>query len=131
MSFEVGLVSLFNSNLRTTTLLAERIYPVLLPQDAALPAMSYTVISDLPIYSHHGPVGIRLARVQVDIWSLVSYEEAATIAEAVDMALSGYRGVAAGVKFVAILNTGGNQSNFDIATGLWHRMLEYRVNYGE
>lgn len=45
-----------------------RIYPVILPQDAQRPAITYQVISDPRTYNQDGEDGLHKARVQLDLY---------------------------------------------------------------
>lgn len=69
-----------------TTLVSTRIYPDELPQGTALPAIRYSLISDVP--DRHVP-GFREARVQVSVYDDdPSPTDANTVAEAVISAIS-------------------------------------------
>jgi hypothetical protein len=69
-----------------TTLVSTRIYPDELPQGSALPAIRYSLISDVP--DRHVP-GFREARVQVSVYDDdPTPTDANTVAEAVISAIS-------------------------------------------
>lgn len=61
---------------------AARIYPVDLPQDPTLPAMSYQRISSQPQTSMGGFCGLDNPRIQIDCWA-TSYSAVKELAEAV------------------------------------------------
>jgi hypothetical protein len=65
------LVAKLNADGAVTALVSGRIYPSTLPQAATLPAIVYTVVSDVPENSLDGTVATRLrsARVQVDCYA--------------------------------------------------------------
>lgn len=69
-------------------LVVKRIYPSLLVEGSLLPAIVYSVVSDVPQSSLDGTVATRLAnaRVQVDCYAR-HYLDAQTLADAVDAVL--------------------------------------------
>lgn len=76
---------------------AARLYPLVLKQGGALPAITYQRVSGVTGYSHDGP-DIVTARVQIDCWSATGYIEAKTLARAVRDALHAYAGDENGVQ---------------------------------
>lgn len=84
--------SVLATNAAVTTLVGQRIYPDRLPAGATLPAISYSLISEVP--DRYVP-GVRQARVQISCWSapaehhgIRSPAEVTALAEAVISALS-------------------------------------------
>lgn len=73
------------------TALSGKVYPLTVPDDIALPAAAYQVISDVPEYAHDGAVPLSLARVQVTLHA-ASYSAGVTLLKAVQTAITGYRG---------------------------------------
>lgn len=72
-----------------TDLVGTRMYPNLMPQGVALPAIVYSVISDTPENTFTGTSADRLnsTRVQIDCYA-VKYLDAHAVAEAVDLVVS-------------------------------------------
>jgi hypothetical protein len=81
---------LIYSNLSTATsvtaLVVDRIYPLLMPQDPTLPAVTYQRISDNPINSLSGHGGLDNPRIQIDCWA-TSYSGVKTLSNAVIKAM--------------------------------------------
>jgi hypothetical protein len=81
---------LIYSNLSTATsvtaLVVDRIYPLLMPQDPTLPAVTYQRISDNPINSLSGHGGLDNPRIQIDCWA-TSYSAVKTLSNAVIKAM--------------------------------------------
>ncbi len=76
---------------------AGKSYPIEIPQDAAMPAWSYTVIDDEQVLSHKGGTGFYKARIQIDLMAAEGggksdYENAKNLANAMLAALDGYQG---------------------------------------
>lgn len=87
------------ANAGVAALVGPRVYPVRLPTNVTLPAVSYQRISSTRLHSHQGASGLAHPRLQVDCWGR-SYSSARGVATAVRKALDGYRGAFGG---------GGNQ----------------------
>lgn len=68
---------------------ADRVYPMRLPEDAALPALVYQQVSGPREYTHDGESGACRARWQITAWA-ASYEAAKNLAEEVVGALSAW-----------------------------------------
>lgn len=73
------------------SLVADRIGPAIRPQSEVLPAVAYTIVSDVPGYHYEGEDDLSKARVQFECWAK-SYTDARALAEKLRLALSGYRG---------------------------------------
>lgn len=65
-----------------------RIYPVVLPQDVALPAISYSRISGGQINSLTGYSNLESPRIQVDVWG-ETYSSVKSLAADVHTAMDG------------------------------------------
>ena len=67
-----------------------RIYPLRLPQEPTLPAITYQRVDAMQNYVHSGPTsagrGLVSSRFQVSCWAL-TYAEAITLSEAVKAAM--------------------------------------------
>lgn len=79
----------------------DRIYPLSLPQNPTLPAVTYQQISGESQVALGGVTGLARARVQVDSWAR-SYTAARDTAEQVRLALTDYQGSTGGVVVNAV-----------------------------
>lgn len=86
---EQRIVSLLLADPTITAAVGERISPVVLRQETALPSLVYRRLDSDPEYTLAGRAGWRTARVQVACWAQ-EYAEARTLAEAVRNALDAY-----------------------------------------
>lgn len=77
--------------LNGVTDLSGKVYPLVVPDDIALPAAAYQVISDVPEYAHDGPVPLSLARIQLTLHA-ASYSAGVELLKTVQTAISGYKG---------------------------------------
>lgn len=75
----------------TITDITSRIYPHLMPQGAALPAVTYRVISRPHEHHTEGSAGAARARIQIDSWANTLLA-ATTLAEAIRLKLQGFSG---------------------------------------
>lgn len=66
----------------------DRIYPVKLPQNPTLPAITYQIISGLRGYTQDGKDGVTDYRVQINI-DAYSYAECRTVRDAIAAGISG------------------------------------------
>lgn len=91
MTIEEGLYELLTMDTAVAALVGTRIYPLLVPQDADLPAMAYQRISGPRDHTHSGASGLAMARMQLT-YLASSYAAVKALAEAVRAALDGLRG---------------------------------------
>lgn len=86
------IYSLLSADPGVSGLVADRIFPEVLPQEPTLPAVVYTVVDDVPVHSLQGcTAGTSNARVQIDTYAK-TYVTAQTVAEAIAAALQSYVG---------------------------------------
>lgn len=68
-----------------------RVYPVRLPQNPTLPAITYFRVSGQRVHASSGALGLSGPRMQIDCWA-TKYEDAHALAELVRKRIDGYRG---------------------------------------
>jgi hypothetical protein len=88
---ETGLQQLITEDARFSAIAATRLYPVLLPTEATLPAASYHVIAVTPLYSLDSRVNVNKMRLQIDTWAS-DYAVAKDLAAAVISILENFAG---------------------------------------
>lgn len=93
---EAGLYALCVADAAVAAAIGTRMYPLIIPQGEALPAIAYQRISARRIGAQDGPTGLARARIQLRIVGS-SYATAKSTATAVRELLDGYKGVAGGV----------------------------------
>lgn len=97
----------------------KRIYPTIVPENAALPYVRYQVASD-PRPEHLGGYqSARVTRVQVDCFA-AKYSEARSLAEKI-IAATATPGVTGGIHFGRIKAEGPRDLGEDTAQGYIHR----------
>jgi hypothetical protein len=90
-TIETSLIYILSQDSTVVSLAGNRGYPLVIPIDSELPAWAYQLISGMDGMAHGGPTGTNDARIQITV-TADSYEEAKTLAIAINAALSGYRG---------------------------------------
>lgn len=89
----------------------DRLYWNLIEQGKPNPAAVIYLISGVPDYHMAGPSGLVESRVQIDSRGETA-AEALAVARAIEVRLSGYRGVRGGTKFMGIFKQ-SERSRFD------------------
>jgi len=95
MAFESGLRAFLLTDSGLQTAVAGRVYPLQLPQDTTLPAITYQRISTVRDHAMEAPMTLPDARFQFDVWA-DNYLASKSIAELVRKKLNGYKGAAGG-----------------------------------
>lgn len=106
MSVEIALKNLLLGDAEITAMIGDRVYPVNLPQNGLLPAVTYRVISDMTEYNMEGPAGLARPRFQVTAWG-ETYDDVVALAKLVETRLSGFSGAAGGVIIPGIFKEDG------------------------
>lgn len=125
---EVALFQILTGYAGLTALVGARAYPLLLPQNCTLPAVTYQRITTPREYSHAGPSGIASPTFQFNVWDS-DILRAKQVAEQVRGALHGARNTTvAGVKIggVTCVDEGDSYDQNSNAIGvqldfeIWH-----------
>lgn len=88
---EAGLISYLLSVTAVTDLVGQRIKPVKLDPNGALPGITVNRITTSPVFRQEGATTEFKTRFQLDIWA-TSYSSAKTVAEELRGALDGFSG---------------------------------------
>ncbi len=132
MGIETGLYTELSGNAGVSALVGTRIYPQKLAQDATLPALVYSVISDPRELTLDGPSDFIRARVQVDAWA-DTYLEAIALSDAVRAAINGENNSlgAQAVQFVYLDSQADAEPFVEGDTIEYRRTQDYIVIYTE
>lgn len=130
---EEGLYSRLSTYAGLIALTSTRIYPLAIPQDVALPAVTYQRISGVRDYAMGVQSVVVRARFQVTSWD-DSYSGVKAVAEQIRLALSDYSGAPGGCTFdwvrfendtdiPPVNETGGETGVFGVASDyfIWYR----------
>jgi hypothetical protein len=102
LTIEEALFQLLASAPRLAAITDGRVYPDTLPQEATLPAVVFSVISDIPDTAHDGDSGHATAVVQADMWA-DSRMTCAAMKNAIRLDLNGTRHEVGDWKLTAVL----------------------------
>lgn len=124
MEVEVALRS-YLLGTALTRLIGQRLYPLLLPQHATFPAVTFQRISSVRERTYSAPVYLVTARVQLSCWA-EDWNDCREIAEELRLVLNGFRGSMAGkpVGSVRLLN---EIDLHDPETDLYHMACDYEI----
>ena len=124
-----GMVVHLMGDTGVTGIIGTRLYPMVVPQDAELPAAAYQQLSGPREHSHSGASGLVRARVQFTCMG-ASYNAAKDVAEALRLSLDGFKGSMGNVDVQAVFldnEVDGYASTFEAAV----TRVDFVVWYGE
>ena len=132
MRAEQVVYTLLTGNAAVAALVGTKIYPGLIPQNTAMPAVTYELVSGveiLPINAQAGGVILR-SRVQVSVLAR-TYTEVKNIQEAIRGALLFKSGLTAGVQVIAITRELIGSDERDDESGLYMQGVDYLLIHDE
>ncbi len=88
---EDGIADYMENHAGISALVGNRIYPMVLPDEATYPAIVYQKISGLMVASHSGNSGLGNPRFQISCWG-ETYPVAKALSRQVKLAFHGYKG---------------------------------------
>ncbi len=104
MTIEKALYTYLSTHAGLSTLIGTRIYPMMIAQEAAMPAVAYQLIDDLPVHSGIADLIVHAARFQFSCWGggTSGYTNACAVAVQVKSALQDFSGVMGGAGGVTV-----------------------------
>lgn len=140
MRMDEALYSYLSTHAGLSALVGTRIYPVKLPQNVSLPAVTYQKISGHRVHAMQTDPGYASPRFQISCWAVDSatesgYDIVKAVAEQARAALQDYRGTmggAGGVVVDAVFLDDENDFYEDAARqGVFHVAQEYIIWHQE
>lgn len=125
MTIEADLYTRLSGFAGLTALVSTRIYPLVIPQDGALPAVAYQRISAIRTSSMGEDDGIVRARFQVTVWD-TTFDSIRAVAEQIRQALQRY--TTSGIQAIYFLN---ETDLYDPETLEYGSALDFEVCYEE
>lgn len=114
LTIEEGIYYLLANNAAVAAIVGDRIYPIKLPQDPTLPAITYQLITPDSMIAHDGMSGTGIKRYQITGFAL-SPDEVVDLIEAIRICMTCYKGtIGAGANTIVcqvMLPAGGYESN--------------------
>ncbi len=132
MNYEQALVTKLEATTAITNLVGTRMYPNIIPQEVALPALAYQRISSERSQFHDGTVFYDTARVQITIRA-TTYASAKSVISALKTTLSGFKGTMGGAGGVTVFETNveNELDGYDQAAGHSTVRLDITALYKE
>jgi hypothetical protein len=129
MTFEQALFSYLSNHAGLKALVNTRVYPITMPQNPTLPAVTYQKISGVVDYVMDD-TSIKRPRFQFDAWA-TSYSSARAVGEQIKSALNRYTGTMGGAGGVAVIGTWiENETDlFEPDTGLYRVSIDIRFEH--
>lgn len=126
---EAAIYSILSTDLNIIALVGTRIYPLILPQDAILPAITYARVSTERESAFVTDPGLSTARIQVDIWATSALNGMA-ISEKVRVALHRYRGTITSVT-IEESHIDNEILMYEPETEIYHIVLDFSILHQE
>lgn len=133
MNLETAITAHLKAHPGLSALIGGRVYPLVIPQGAPLPCVTYQRISTPRQYTMGSTATVVNARMQVDAWG-DSYASAKATAAAVLAALNHESGqIGAGAKvFDVLVSLADNEADsYEPDTGRYRVRIDFRVMYEE
>jgi Protein of unknown function (DUF3168) len=89
----IDLTTYLKADATIAAAVGPRVFPNIVPQGSAFPAISYNQVSGVRLYDvNNGPTGRAMPRITINSWA-TRYLEVRQLADAVRLRLNGFRGV--------------------------------------
>ncbi len=129
MTIEEAIYAWWTGNSTLCALTGSRLYPALLPQGTAYPAVAYRLVSERQPLAHDGPLDLVTDTFQFDCYARTS-KAATALGRALRQQLHGFRGTMGtvsvhGVFFVNAVEDFGDQLD------VFRVSVDIRFNYKE
>ena len=124
---ESALVKLLLADPAVSSLVGNRIRPLVLPQDEILPALTYQSISGVSAHGHSGKTGKEICRMQFDCYA-PGYSTAKNVSKALCNALDGFRGLSDGILIEGIFKE-NELDDFEEGLKIYRVILDFIIHY--
>jgi hypothetical protein len=128
MTAETVMITLLNGSSALAALVGERIYLDMRPENDALPAVVYVLVSGKPDNSYPDVTIPNRARIQVNCMDLSS-EGAVAVREAVRSACHAMSGVIGGVSVVDCIQDGEGPDSYDELVATYVKPIDFIIHY--
>lgn len=131
MSLAAGTYTFLSAGLSV----GNRVYPLTLPQNATLPALTHQLVSELPVPTHQWAQGNPLydgtrykqARVQFNAYG-DTFDEAESLSNELEALITGYRGLWGDVQVESVLPV-YSLDDYEPNVGKWRRITDYYITF--
>lgn len=123
---EAAISDLLNTSAPLTSLIAGRIYPIILPETPTLPAVTLQRISQIPMYTLDGALGAASTRLQINVFG-DDLQNVSNTEQAIRVVLESYRGTLSNGVVVSSLTITNSQTMFESDARLYYTMTDYLI----
>ncbi len=129
--FEEALCSYLTSSFGIFALASDRVYPLMLPQNCPLPAVTYQKVSGDRLHSLQGDTGYTTPVFQITSRA-DTYEQCKVLAEQVRLSLQNFTGTmgTSGFHIGAVLLI-GEVEGYEPDTNSWYNNMDFKFHYEE
>ncbi len=132
MRAEKVVYTLLSGSPAVTALVANRVYPGRVPQNSAMPVISYQLVSSVEVLPINAAAGGTLLRSRVQVTVMArTYTEVKAVQEAVRQALLFQSGLIAGVRVNGIVRDLIGPDDIDLELGLYMQPVDYMLVHDE
>ena len=128
MTIETELRARLAADGAVAALVSTRIYPLVLPQNPTLPAVTFSRVSGLRLHDIAGAAGRGMPRISFSSWA-ETYTGAQTLAAAVRASLNGFIGVLATIS--AVVRLENEIDLYEDETFVYRILQDYIINHTE
>lgn len=128
MKAEEVIYALLNASSAIAAVVGNRIYLDTRPEDDALPAIVYSLISDKQDGARPVDPELATARVQVICLGSVA-DDLVSLRESVRLACHNRSGTIAGVQVVAIIRDATGPDSYDELVNVYAKPMDFKVHY--
>lgn len=135
MTIESDVRTRLVANGTIATLASTRVYPVILPQDPTLPALTISKVSDQGLHNLVGKAGRSMPRMSIHSWGH-SYADAKAMSVAVRNAMDGFIGRLGDGNSPesfrsAVIKFDNEIDDYEEDTGFYRVIQDYMLNHAE
>lgn len=132
MFIEEAIYSYLSGHAGLTALVSNRIYPLVMPQNTILPAVTFSKVSGPRVHAMQKDTGMAYPRFQVSCWGS-TYKQAKEVAAQVRAALQDYKGTMGGAGGVVVGGVFIQDENdlYEPGTQVYHVALDFIIWHDE
>ena len=131
---EDGIFYLLDNNAPVTALVASRIYPLTIPQNPTLPALTYQIITPATLIAHDGLTGTGKSRYQITAFD-TDYDVIIDLMNKVRVCMAGYKGTLGAapdtVDVYAMIPMDTGYGSYEPVTKRFMRALDFMIWHEE
>ena len=132
LNIDEGIFYLLSHDTEVKLIVVKRIYPLMLPQNPTLPAITYQLISPMNLIAHNGAVGTAYCRYQINAFD-DDFDGVKLLVDKIRLCMDGYKGAigtTSTINVQAMLPDGGGD-DYDPETKRFRSFRDYVIWHDE